>query len=93
MGHNVSNGKRLTAVMGSHLADFAGWTLVIRCPRCRETTELRVQDLLVAHGARQVSEVVMRLRCSRPRCGFRPDQVALRNRLHNVILVGPGAYG
>ncbi len=90
MGHNVSNRKRLSTVMGSRITDFVDWTLVIRCPRCRETTDIRVQELLELHGARKVSDVVTKLRCSRPRCGSRLDQVILRNRLHEVTLTGPG---
>lgn len=42
MGHSVSDRKRLSCIMASSLADFAGWRLGIRCLRYRETTEIRI---------------------------------------------------
>ena len=65
--------------------------LNVGCLRCRELRELRVFRLAGRIGGRHtVGDVVPRLRCSR--CGEAPDYVPIRNRLHRVILLGPGAY-
>ncbi len=42
-------------------------------------------------GQIRVGAAVDKLRCSAPRCGLRPDRVVIYNRLHRVVLVGPGA--
>jgi len=73
MGHNLRNRKRLSIIMDSRLADFVGRTFAVRCPRCRETKDLRVQDLVERHGARKVFEAVTKLRRSWLQCGSRPD--------------------
>ncbi len=46
MGDNASVHKRQAYVMAGRVAEYADWTLVVWCGRCRDRTELRVQGLV-----------------------------------------------
>ena len=92
MGHNISNSTRRINIMAGPIGSFHEWTLEIGCPRCRDRREVRMLDLLDRiDGQIRVGAAVDKLRCSAPRCGLRPDRVVIYNRLHRVVLVGPGA--
>jgi hypothetical protein len=93
MGFNVSNSKRRSAVLAGTLEEFAGWILTIQCPRCRHQRVLPVSDFLVLYrGDQKIGSLVNRLRCSTPGCSSPPARVAIANRLHEVVLVGPGVF-
>jgi hypothetical protein len=93
MGFNVSQSKRRSAVLSGTLEEFAGWTLTILCPRCRHQRVLQVSDLLVLYrGDQKFGSLVKRLRCSRAGCASPPARFVIANRLHEVVLVGQGAF-
>ena len=80
--------------MQSALATFGDGVLVIECPRCWESGEARVDNLISRFGGQhKMAEVVARLRWWVPRCGAAPSMVRLKTRLHQVVHVGLGAYG
>jgi phage FluMu protein Com len=58
---------RATA-LASEIRHFAGWLLLVHCPRCRELREVPVHDLIQRVGAATLlGEVVPHLRCQE--CG------------------------
>jgi hypothetical protein len=94
VGFNTSQRKRAAAVLQSNLEDFEGWDFGIQCGKCRHHRLLPVKDLMALYrGDTKIMRPVSRLRCSPPGCGAAPGRVVIQNRLHEVVLVGQGAYG
>jgi hypothetical protein len=81
-------------VLSCPISHFRGGGLIVTCPQCRDHRDIPVDAIIARIGAgHSVKAVVEQLRCHVPGCGSRPCAVALRGRLHEVVLVGPGAYG
>ena len=95
MGHNIPNRVRRANLLVTRLGSLAGqdWAFVVTCPNCRQTRERRLDQMIEQYGPDRLDSVVRRFRCSAPTCSARPrpSVVLLRNRLHRVILLGPGA--
>ena len=65
---------------------------MIGCDKCQHQRGLRVADFLVTYnGEHRIASVVKRLKCST--CGAAPAKVLIKSRLHDVVLVGQGAFG
>jgi hypothetical protein len=94
MGSNPSRRKTRAAVLACPIGHFRGGVLIVTRPTCREHREVPVNAIIGRIGAAHpVKAVVEQLRCSVPGCGAVPCGVTIRGRLHEVVLVGPGAYG
>lgn len=94
MGFNVSNDTKRLNIVQRPLADFLDWRFLVTCARCREQRALQVTALASRYRRHHsVGETAERLRCGVPRCGALPSSVHFVNRLHRVILHGPGAIG
>jgi hypothetical protein len=93
MSHNASQQKRRQAILSGSLTEFSAWTMIVACGNCRHHRVFPLADLLSSHdGAMPVGTIVKRLRCSTPGCHAEPDHVVVSNRLHEVVLVGQGAF-
>lgn len=94
MGFNVSNNTRRLNIVQQPSADFLDWHFLATCPRCLEQRPVPVTVLASRNaGNHLVGETVERLRCGAPVCGAMPSSIVILNRLHRVILHGPGAMG
>jgi hypothetical protein len=65
-----------STALASEIRHFAGWHLLVNCPRCRELRPLDVNTLIPRVGAEKLlGDVVRRLRCQT--CGTAPSWVKL----------------
>jgi hypothetical protein len=73
---------RATALQ-SEIRHFAGWMLLVHCPRCRMLRQLDVNDLIPRVGAAKLlGDVVGRLRCQT--CGMASGWVKLADGIEGT---------
>ena len=96
MGHNIPNRVRRANLLVTRLGCLGGvgWVFVLTCSKCGRTHERPLDPLIGRFGAARLDSVVRRFRCSActRSMPIRPSVVLLSNRLHTVILLGPGAF-
>jgi hypothetical protein len=78
MGHTISLKKRSTRVLGSPLADFAQWRLLVDCGgrTCPRERAYDVIQLARNYPGQTVAQAIRRMRCAA--CGCSPATVQLR---------------
>ena len=97
MAHNMSRRAARSAVWLRPSPHYAAFVLVLTCPSCRDSRELRIEPLIQdGRGGETTERFLMRLRCRF--CANVLDTVRLQRRggqakpSQEMILVGSGAF-
>lgn len=80
MSFNTGNRAQLSAVLATPINHYREWSLLIRCPSCRDPKQLRVERYISnGGGGEMVSHFIARLRCGTRR--RMPDSIKLARAL------------
>jgi hypothetical protein len=93
MSFNTGKRAQLSAVLATPINHYREWSLLIRCPSCRNPKQLPVGRYISdGGGGEMVSHFIARLRCGT--CRRMPDSIKLVriSPRREIVVYGPGAY-